>query len=184
MRSKREVLANTFFRLMREVAEGRARLDESLREATRSLTLARSFEGDEAIESLALPAKRDVPVEVRLHRIWGVATPEVIAPRLAREADARGSSPTGWSLTGLEAARRHEESLEVLLGIASREFHLRRLGEEIQATSRRINAIEQLVTPRLEAETARIALALEENAREDVVRLKRSRRRRMTAQVG
>jgi V/A-type H+/Na+-transporting ATPase subunit D len=177
LRGKREVLADRFFRLMRDVVAGRVRLDESLLEATRALILARSYDGNEALESVALAAGREVPVEVKQHNVWGVPTPEVSAPRLVREADARGSSPVGWSLTGLDAARRYEESLEVLLGISSREFHLRRLGEEIQATSRRINAIEQLVMPRLDAEAARIELSLEERSREDAVRLKRFRGR-------
>jgi V/A-type H+-transporting ATPase subunit D len=63
----------------------------------------------------------------------------------------------------------------VLLRIASRELHLARLGEEIQATSRRINALEQLLLPALRAEAGRIEGALEERDREDAVRLKRFR---------
>jgi V/A-type H+-transporting ATPase subunit D len=46
-------------------------------------------------------------------------------------------------------------------------------------TSRRIDAIEQLVLPALGREAARIAQALGEREREDAVRLKRLRRRRV-----
>jgi V/A-type H+-transporting ATPase subunit D len=106
-----------------------------------------------------------------------VPTPSVSAPLLQRAADQRGSSPTGWGATAVEAARLHEEALEVLLRIASRELHLARLGEEIQATSRRINALEQLLLPALAGEAARIEGALEEREREDAVRLKRFRKR-------
>jgi V/A-type H+-transporting ATPase subunit D len=66
----------------------------------------------------------------------------------------------------------------VLLRIASRELHLARLGEEIQETSRRINALEQLLLPGLVAEAGRIESALDERDREDAVRLKRFRARR------
>ncbi len=66
----------------------------------------------------------------------------------------------------------------MLLDIASREFHLQRLGSEIQETSRRINALEQLLIPRIGGEAARVEQALEERAREDAVRLKRFRSRR------
>ncbi len=178
LRGKREVLANEFFRMMREVVAGRARLDEALREAARALTVARALEGTEAVESLALAAGREVPVEVTHRRVWGVPVPGISAPRLHRTADARGASPLGASLTALEAARRHEDSVDVLLEIASRELHLRRLGEEIQETSRRINALEQLLIPRLAREARRVSQALEERAREDVVRLKRFGARR------
>lgn len=172
------MLASEFFRLMREVMAGRARLDESLRLAGRALTLARALGGEAALESLALAAARKIPVEVGHRRVWGVPVPRVAGPRLARAADARGAAPASWGLGGAEAARRHEEALEVLLEIASREFHLQRLGSEIQETSRRINALEQLLIPRLDGEAGRVEQALEERAREDAVRLKRFRGRR------
>ena len=178
LRAKREVLAGELFRILRDVLEGRARLDDVLREGVKALGLARALEGEEALESLALAAGREVAVQVTARRVWGVATPAVSAPALVRPPDARGSSASSWGPSGAEAARRHEEALEVLLDIASREFHLRRLGSEIQETSRRINALEQLLIPRLDGEAARIEQALEERAREDAVRLRRFRGRR------
>jgi len=178
LRAKREVLAGEIWKLMRDVLDGRARLDEVLREAVKALALSKALDGQEALESLASVAARDVPVQVTVRRVWGVPTPAVSAPPLARAADRRGSSPTSWGPSGAEAARRHEEALEVLLRIASRELHLARLGEEIQETSRRINALEQLLLPALAAEGARIAAALDERDREDAVRLKRLRGKR------
>lgn len=175
LRAKREVLAGELFRLVRDVLEGRARLDAVLLEAQRALELARALDGDPALESLAMPAGREIPLQVQVRRVWGVPTPMVSAPLLQRSADERGTSPTGWGATAVDAARLHEEGLEVLLRIASRELHLARLGEEIQATSRRINALEQLLLPALAGEAGRIEGALEERDREDAVRLKRFR---------
>jgi len=178
LRAKREVLAGEIWRMMREVLEGRAKLDETLRDAVKALALAKALDGQGALESVADVAARDVPVHVEVRRVWGVPTPSVGAPPLVRLADARGSSPTSWGPAGVEAARRHEEALEVLLRIASRELHLARLGEEIQETSRRINALEQLLLPSLGAEAGRIEAALDERDREDAVRLKRLRGKR------
>jgi len=177
LRAKREVLAGETWKLMREVLAGRARLDDVLREAVRALGLAKALDGEPALGSIALAAGREIPVHVTSRRVWGVPTPAVDAPDLVRAADARGSAPTSWSTAGADAARRHEEALEVLLRIASRELHLARLGEEIQATSRRINALEQLVLPGLRAEASRIEAALDERDREDAVRRKRFRAR-------
>jgi V/A-type H+-transporting ATPase subunit D len=178
LRGKREVLAGEFFRLMREVTEGRERLDAALLEASRALVVARARTGRRALDALGVAGAREVPVEVSHRRVWGVPVPRVAAPRLVRSAAARGTSPMSASPAAGEAARRHEEALEVLLSIASRELHLRRLGEEIRDTSRRINALEQLLVPRLSREAARVETALEERAREDAVRLKRFRGRR------
>ena len=137
--------------------------------------VARAFDGAAALESLATAAAREVPVETHRRRVWGVPIAEVTAPRLVRAHDGRGASPASWSLSAAEAARCHEQALEVLLGIASRELHLSRLGQEIRETSRRINALEQLVVPRLSADATRVEQALEERAREDAVRIKRFR---------
>ena len=178
LRAKREVLAGEIWRLMREVLEGRARLDDALREAAKALALAKALDGEATLGSLGLVAGREVPLRVSVRRVWGVPTPTVEAPPLARAADGRGTSPSSWGPTGAAAARRHEEALEVLLRIASRELHLARLGEEIQDTSRRINGLEQLVLPTLGREASRIEAALDERDREDAVRLKRLRARR------
>jgi V/A-type H+-transporting ATPase subunit D len=173
LRSKREALANDFFKLMQGLLAGRERLEDSLRRAAKALTLARALEGDEALASLALAGARQIPVEIERQKIWGIPTPEVSGPRLLRAPDARGASPQGVGLGAAEAARSHEEALEVLLNICSREIRLRRIGEEIRKTSRRINALEQFLIPRLDGDVSRIELALEEREREDLARLKR-----------
>ena len=178
LRAKREVLAGEIWRMMRDVLEGRAKLDDVLRDAVKALALAEALDGEETLESVALAAARVIPGQVAGRRVWGVPTPTVGAPPLARAADGRGSSPVSWGPSGVEAARRHEEALELLLRIASRELHLARLGEEIQETSRRINGLEQLVLPALGREASRIEAALDERDREDAVRLKRLRARR------
>jgi V/A-type H+-transporting ATPase subunit D len=175
LRAKREVLAGELHKLTRQVLEGRDQLDATLERAVVALAMARALDGEPGLEALAWGAGREIPLLVSLRRVWGVATPSVAAPTLARHAGERGGAVTSWGPSASETARRHEEALEVLLRIASHELHLARLGEEIQATSRRINALEQLSLPRLEAEASRIEGALEERDREDAVRLKRFR---------
>jgi V/A-type H+/Na+-transporting ATPase subunit D len=175
LRGKREVLANEFFRLMREVVRGRERLDAALVDAGHALTVARARDGGPALEALAAGGAREVPVAISHRRVWGVPVPRLEPPRLVRPHGERGGPISGVSLSALDAARRHEESLEILLAIASRELHLRRLGAEIRDTSRRINALEQLLVPRLARELSRVESVLDERSREDAVRLKRFR---------
>jgi V/A-type H+-transporting ATPase subunit D len=175
LRSKREALASDLFRLMHGLVAERERLEESLRIASKALTLARALDGKETLVSLALAGAREIPAEIVRRKVWGIPTPEVTWPRLLRSRDARGASPHSFNLGAAEAARAHEEALEILLTICSREIRLRRLGEEIQKTSRRINALEQFLIPRLDGEKSRIELALEEREREDRSRPKRIR---------
>lgn len=173
LRSKREALAHDFFKLVHGLLEGREQLEGSLRDAAKALTLARALEGEEVLASLAVAGAREIPVEIERRKVWGIPTPEVSSPRLLRAPDARGASPLGFSLGAAEAARSHEEVLEILLNICSREIRMRRLGEEIRKTSRRINALEQFLIPNLDGEVSRIELGLEEREREDLARRKR-----------
>jgi V/A-type H+-transporting ATPase subunit D len=177
LRGKREVLAGEFFRLMKEVVRGRERLDAALLDAGRALTVARARDGRAGIETLAAAGPRQVPVAITHRRVWGVPVPRLEPPRIVRAPSDRGGPLAGVSLSTLDAARRHEEALEILLSIASRELHLRRLGTEIRDTSRRIHALEEVLVPRLSREAARVEALLDERSREDAARLKQFRRR-------
>jgi V/A-type H+-transporting ATPase subunit D len=180
LHDKREALARAFFELARGILGGRERLEQCLRDASRAIVIARSLDGDEVLESLALAASREIELAITSRRVWGVPTFEVTAPRLARSPESRGASPVGWSHAAIDAARLHERALEILLENSTNEILLRRLGDEIRNTSRRINALEQVIIPALDREAARIGLALSESERTDLVRLKHVRARMVT----
>ena len=57
--------------------------------------------------------------------------------------------------------------------LADREMRLRRLAEEIGRTTRRVNALENILIPRLQTQLDYIQMILEEREREDLFRLKR-----------
>ena len=99
LRAKREVLAGELWKLTRDVLAGRSRLDEVLREAVKALGIARAVTGEETLASLADGAGREIPLEVKLRRVWGVPTPTVSAPALVRAADARGASAASYGAT-------------------------------------------------------------------------------------
>jgi V/A-type H+-transporting ATPase subunit D len=60
--------------------------------------------------------------------------------------------------------------------LAESELRLTRLASEIQRTSRRLNALDHLLIPRLEAERDFIQLALDERERSDHFRFKLMKR--------
>ena len=93
-------------------------------------------------------------------------------------------SPTGrgWALATTtarieDAAATHEALVDALLDVAAAERTLRHLAEEVAETTRRINALEHVVLPRLQAERDAIALVLDEREREDGARRLRAKRR-------
>jgi V/A-type H+-transporting ATPase subunit D len=62
--------------------------------------------------------------------------------------------------------------VDAIIKLAESELRLTRLASEIQRTSRRLNALEHLLIPRLEAERDYIQMVLSEHERSDHFRLK------------
>jgi V/A-type H+-transporting ATPase subunit D len=88
----------------------------------------------------------------------------------------RGYSVTGTSITIDEAASAFEDEIDAIIQLAESELRLTRLAAEIQRTSRRLNALDHLLIPRLESERDFIQIALDERERADHFRLKLMKR--------
>jgi len=73
----------------------------------------------------------------------------------------------------LEASRAFRRYAEALIRVANTETRLKKIGEEIKKTTRRVNALEQVVIPGIRAQIRFIQQVLEQREREDTFRLKR-----------
>jgi H(+)-transporting ATP synthase, vacuolar type, subunit D len=72
-----------------------------------------------------------------------------------------------------DAAKNFESAIKRLVRLAEVEGTVRRLGEEVEKTKRRVNALEYVMLPRLSATVRYITMRLEEMERENVPRLKK-----------
>jgi V/A-type H+/Na+-transporting ATPase subunit D len=88
----------------------------------------------------------------------------------------RGYSIVGTSTTIDEMAAVFEAEVQAIIQMAETELRLMRLGAEIQSTSRRLNALDNLLIPRLETERDFIQMALDERERADHFRFKLMKR--------
>ena len=177
LKRKRDALVADFFKIVRESLAARERLSAACREAYVMLTLAKAWEGREALEAAALPAHRDILVDIDIRNVWGTKIPEVTIADVRRPMMERGQNPVATSARTIESTGNFEEVLAAILAVAATEIKLRKIGEEIKKTTRRVNALEQVVIPRLRSETRYIASVLEQRAREDVFRLKRIKKK-------
>ena len=134
-------------------------------------------QGQEPVESAACAAQGEVELSLRTRSVAGVPIVEIAKEPVARARTDRGYSLAATSARLDEVAERFEAVLDRLLDLAVLELSVRRLADEIARTTRRMNALEHIVVPRLEADRARIALVLEEREMEDRVRLRRMRTR-------
>jgi V/A-type H+-transporting ATPase subunit D len=175
LKERRGALIKEFDRLGASVLESIEVLDREIAGAGQLLGIAIADEGREPLESAALAAEEGIGVTIHTRTVAGVQIVEIEKGEVERARTGRGYSLVATSARIDAVAERFESVLARLLEVAALELSVRRLADEIARTTRRMNALEHVVVPRLEAEQARIALVLEERELEDRVRLRRMR---------
>jgi V/A-type H+-transporting ATPase subunit D len=173
LKQKRNALLKELMRLAEQVVRDSDELEQSVGEAVAALALAEALDGPEAVQSAALAAQGQISLTVNVTNIMGVLTPVIEQKNLVRGPLDRGYSLNSVSSRIEAAAEAFESQLELIIELASSEMRLRRLAEEIGRTTRRVNALENVLIPRLEAQRNYIQMVLEEREREDLFRLKR-----------
>ncbi len=175
---KKDALLREFFGLVGTACELRERLSANLRQATTAFVLAEADHGPAALASAAAASAAEIDVRLTPRNLWGVHVIDIQHTYAVRDVLARPYSPCSTPLSVDEAAAGLEQVVLAILDLAPREVHLRRIGEDIRRTNRKINALEQQVIPRLESQARYINQVLEERARDDVIRLKRLKQKR------
>lgn len=177
LKQKRTALMREFDRLSASVLRAMRDLEEQAADARGALSEAMALDGPEAVGSAALAASGEVEVEVGVRNVAGVPIVELDHGAVGRSRLGRGYSLAATTPRIDRAAEDFEAVLGGLLDVVAVEMSLRRLAEEITRTTRRINALEHVVIPRLEAERDFIAMVLDERELENRVRLMRAKAR-------
>ena len=172
LEQKRTALLKEFLRMADTAMERSDALQFAAANARHALARADAIAGTEAVRSAALASRTELPLQVTATRVMGVKVPHIEQKRVSRSMLARGYAITGTSITIDEAASAFESEVEAIIELAEMELRLTRLAEEIQRTSRRLNALEHFLIPRLKAECDFIQMVLDERERADHFRLK------------
>jgi V/A-type H+-transporting ATPase subunit D len=173
LQKKRDALVREFFTLVQAALEARRQLNEAGREAHMALILAKSFDGPQAVEALSLSVPDVSNIRVELQNIWGTRVP-VLAADWPQGAVVSPLFVGGQTLAAQAAFRKLGRAL---LRVANTESRLRRIGEEIKKTARRVNALELAVIPGLRSQIRYIRQVLDQQEQEDIFRLKRVKRK-------
>jgi V/A-type H+-transporting ATPase subunit D len=173
LKEKRNALLRELMRTAEQVMRSGDELEQSASEATIALAVAEALDGAETIRSAAFAARGQVILEVTGTNIMGVPVPVIEQKSVARNLLNRGYSLPTVSSRIDTVAEAFETLLDCAIEVAESEMRLRRLAEEIGRTTRRVNALDNVLIPRLETEQNYIQMVLEEREREDLFRLKR-----------
>ena len=173
LKMKRDGLFHEFRTLLSEMIEAKRDLTDAYRLAKTRIDLANAIEGGLAVRAAAIANSAHPEVEVERRNIMGVVVPSVSGTNLKSTFAERGIGFIGSSPYIDEASDSFSELIEKILTASEMEATLKRLLAEIEATKRRVNALEFKVIPELEEAKVFIQLRLEEMEREETFRLKR-----------
>jgi V/A-type H+-transporting ATPase subunit D len=175
---KRTALLRAFQARSGELVRRLAALRTSAAGARARLDAATAVVGPSGLASASCAAAARVGVSVQAEVIAGVAVVDLRHAEVRRAPDDRGYAAVATDPVVDTVAEIYEQEVLDLLELAALELTVRRLAHEIARTTQQVNALEQVVVPRLRTQERRIALALEEREREETARLRRARARR------
>ena len=171
-KEKRDALIKEFFDILDRVKGIRENAELSLKEANEALLEAQIAMGDLAVKKAALSVKESIDVEITSRSVMGVAVPVTNVKMEERSIIDRGYGFSDTTIQLDEAAKKYEESLKYLIELGEIEKTIFLLAEEIEATKRRVNALEHIMIPRFQNTEKYIDMRLQEMERENFVRLK------------
>ena len=167
LEQKRIALLKEFLRMADTAMERSDALQFAALNARHALARTEAIAGTEAVRSAALASRGELLLQVTTTRVMGVKVPHIEQKRISRSMLDRGFAITGTSTTIDEAASAFESEVEAIIELAELELRLTRLAEEVQRTSRRLNALEHFLIPHLKAECDFIQMVLDERERAD-----------------
>ena len=173
LKDKQDALIMEFFTIYDEALQLRKELNLKMSEAFEALQMAEIDVGTLRLKEISLSVKPNKEVEIRKRNVMGVPVPLIEAESFRRRAGERGYAFVSSSARIDVAAEKFEEVLDLAIRLAEVEETLKRLAKEIEVTKRRVNALEYIIIPRMEATVKFIKQRLDEMERENFFRLKR-----------
>ncbi len=174
LKARKQALIKEFLAATLPFLRSREDIRESYGKALRELALSLGHEGRENIESIVIATERDFGVDVIEKSIWGLRYKDILFHDVPlRDPDKRGYDEFATTPHLEEGTALFEKLLESMLHIAQYESKLKRLGDEIMRTTRRVKVLEEMVLPGLKQQVRTITQYIGERERESFYRLKR-----------
>lgn len=173
LEQKRDGLIMEFMDILEQAQDVRSTLDADYETAQRTINMARAMEGDVAVRGAAAALKTHPEITTQSKNVMGVVVPQIESSRVKKGIDERGYGILGTTARIDEAAAAYEQLLESVILAAEVETAMKKMLEEIEKTSRRVNALEFKLLPDLRENKEYIEQKLEEQEREEIFRLKK-----------
>ena len=172
LKDKRDELMKQFMDVVRENRALRQRVEESLMKAHGAFTVAAALMSPEMLEQSLLYPKQSVELDMTFQNIMSVDVPQYQFRTSSQ--DPGEVYPYGFAQTSGElddAVDALSRVLSDMLRLAEVEKTSQLLAEEIEKTRRRVNALEYVKIPEMQANIKYITMKLDENERSNTIRL-------------
>lgn len=179
LKNKRDALLGEFMKIIPELLQKKREIDKDMQRAIKTLVVTLGVDGPEELRSASFAAKKEYFIKVLEKKLWGVKFPEVSPTDGRKTILLRGYSPLSVTSRIDDTADDFERLVDTLVRTVPLEIKMKRIGEEIKKTTRRVNALEQKIIPEMKEQIAYIRRTLEDREREDKFRLKRLKAKRV-----
>ena len=172
LKDKRDELMKQFMDVVRENRALRKRVEEGLMRAHGAFTVAAALMSPEMLEQSLLYPKQSVELDMTFQNIMSVDVPQYQFRTSSQ--DPGEVYPYGFAQTSGElddAVDALSRVLGDMLRLAEVEKTSQLLAEEIEKTRRRVNALEYVKIPEMQANIKYITMKLDENERSNTIRL-------------
>ena len=181
LKARKQAQIKEFLDTTRPFLRSRTEIRQIYSKAIRELILSLGREGQDSIESITAVSTRDFTVEITEKSVWGLKYKEVTANEPAvRDPGSRGYDYLSTTPHLENGIYLFEKIVDAMVELAAFESKLKRLGEEIVRTTRRIRVLEERVLPDYRIQAKMISDHIGERERETFCRLKRFKEKSLT----
>lgn len=170
LKDKTDEMVRKFIVFARENKRLREEVEERLASALAGFMLARATDTPQAVEEAIMMPSRSVELECGNKSMMGIAVPSVTV----KENSTGGLFPYGFKTVTAELDKsigNLNNLMTDLIRLSEAEKICNMLADEIEKNKRRVNALENVMIPQLEATIKYITMKLDENERSSLVRL-------------
>lgn len=172
LKDKRDELMREFLDLVRKNKALREKVEEDLKNANKNFVIARSTMSDETVRVAFMAPKQELTVEASTRNVMSVNIPQFETK--TRTSDEGDIYSYGFAFTSsdLDTAVLSLSNIQKdLITLAEVEKSCSLMAAEIEKTRRRVNALEYVMIPTLQANIKMITMKLDENERSTQIRL-------------
>ena len=170
LKNKLDELIRIMLTLVKDALQLRKKTDDKFAEANRYMAVAGSSTSPETLNAALMVSERRMIIDLKYRQIFNIKVPEFSAQ------STKGASSYGFAQTsvGLDFALDiFDKTVKQLIELSEKEKKIQLIGDEIQKTRRRVNALEYILIPNIEETLKYIRMKLEERERDNQTQLMR-----------